>query len=116
MMRSAFSGRLRPAVTGAARIAKEMLEFFYAAGVPVREGYGMTETSTTATGMRPGDHRFGSVGRAHPGVEIRIADDGEILLKGANIFQGYYKNDDASFGAIEDGWLHTGDLGSLDED
>jgi long-chain acyl-CoA synthetase len=116
LVRGAFGGRLREAVTGAAPIAKEILEFFYAAGVPVMEGYGMTETSTTATGMRPGDHRFGSVGRAHPGVEIRIADDGEILLKGANIFQGYYKNDDGSFGALIDGWLHTGDVGRLDQD
>ncbi|MGO9886291.1 MAG: AMP-dependent synthetase/ligase [Solirubrobacteraceae bacterium] len=115
-VRAAFGGRLREAVTGAAPIAKEILEFFYAAGVPVMEGYGMTETSTTATGMRPGEHRFGSVGRPHPGVEIRIADDGEILLKGANIFGGYYKNDDASFGAVIDGWLHTGDVGRLDED
>ena len=116
LVRGAFGGRLREAVTGAAPIAKQILEFFYAAGVPVMEGYGMTETSTTATGMRPGDHRFGSVGRAHPGVEIRIAPDGEILLKGANIFQGYYKHDDGSFGALVDGWLHTGDIGRLDED
>jgi long-chain acyl-CoA synthetase len=115
-VRAAFGGRLREAVTGAAPIAKEILEFFYACGVPVMEGYGMTETSTTATGMRPGEHRFGSVGKAHPGVEIKIADDGEILLKGANIFRGYYKNDDASFGAVVDGWLHTGDVGRLDED
>jgi long-chain acyl-CoA synthetase len=115
-VRAAFGGRVREAVTGAAPIAKEILEFFYAAGVPVMEGYGMTETSTTATGMRPGEHRFGSVGRAHPGVEIRIAEDGEILLKGANIFQGYYKNDDASFGAVLDGWLHTGDVGRVDDD
>jgi long-chain acyl-CoA synthetase len=115
-VRAAFGGRLKEAVTGAAPIAKEILEFFYAAGVPVMEGYGMTETSTTATGMRPGEHRFGSVGRAHPGVEIRIADDGEILLKGANIFQGYYKNDNASFGTVVDGWLHTGDIGRLDDD
>jgi long-chain acyl-CoA synthetase len=115
-VRGAFGGRLREAVTGAAPIAKDILEFFYAAGVPVMEGYGMTETSTTATGMRPGEHRFGSVGRAHPGVEIRIAEDGEILLRGANIFRGYYKNDDASFGAVVDGWLHTGDVGRLDED
>ena len=115
-VRAAFGGRLREAVTGAAPIANEILEFFYAAGVPVMEGYGMTETSTTATGMRPGEHRFGSVGRAHPGVEIRIADDGEILLKGANVFQGYYKKDDASFGTVVDGWLHTGDVGRLDED
>src|SRR5205807_5315280 len=88
-VRAAFGGRLREAVTGAAPIAKEILEFFYAAGVPEMEGYGMTETSTTATGMRPGDHRFGSVGRAHPGVAIRIAEYGVILLKGANIFDGY---------------------------
>ncbi len=115
-VRAAFGGRVREAVTGAAPIAKDILEFFYAAGVPVMEGYGMTETSTTATGMRPGEHRFGSVGKAHAGVEIRIADDGEILLKGANIFQGYYKNDDASFGAVAEGWLHTGDLGRLDDD
>ncbi len=115
-VRAAFGGRLREAVTGAAPIAKEILEFFYACGVPVMEGYGMTETSTTATGMRPGEHRFGSVGKAHDGVEIKIAEDGEILLKGANIFQGYYKNDDASFGAVIDGWLHTGDVGRLDED
>ena len=115
-VRAAFGGRLREAVTGAAPIAKEILEFFYAAGVPVMEGYGMTETATAATGMRPGQHRFGSVGTALPGVEIRIADDGEILLKGANIFQGYYKNQDASFGTIVDGWLHTGDLGRLDQD
>jgi len=115
-VRAAFGGRVREAVTGAAPIAKEILEFFYACGVPVMEGYGMTETSTTATGMRPGDHRFGSVGKAHPGVEIKIAQDGEILLKGANIFRGYYKNDDASFGAVVDGWLHTGDVGRLDED
>ncbi len=116
VVRGAFGGRLREAVTGAAPIAKEILEFFYAAGVPVMEGYGMTETSTTATGMRPGEHRFGSVGRAHPGVEIRIAEDGEILLKGANIFRGYYRNEDASFGTVVDGWLHTGDVGRLDED
>jgi long-chain acyl-CoA synthetase len=115
-VRAAFGGRLREAVTGAAPIAKEILEFFYAAGVPVMEGYGMTETATAATGMRPGEHRFGSVGTALPGVEIRIADDGEILVKGANIFQGYYKNEDASFGAVVDGWLHTGDLGHLDDD
>jgi long-chain acyl-CoA synthetase len=116
LVRGAFGGRLREAVTGAAPIAKEILEFFFAAGVPVMEGYGMTETATTATGMRPGEHRFGSVGRAHPGVEIRTAEDGEILLQGANIFGGYYKNDAASSSTLIDGWLHTGDIGRLDED
>jgi long-chain acyl-CoA synthetase len=115
-VRAAFGGRLREAVTGAAPIAPEILEFFWAAGVPVLEGYGMTETATAATTSTPEAHKFGTVGKALPGVEIRIAEDGEVLIKGANIFAGYYKNADASFGAVEDGWLHTGDLGSLDED
>jgi long-chain acyl-CoA synthetase len=115
-VRAIFGGRVRQAVSGAAPIAKEILEFFYGCGVPVLEGYGMTETATVATYSTIEHHRFGSVGRALPGVEARVAEDGELLLKGANIFQGYYKNDDASFGAIVDGWLHTGDLGSIDED
>jgi long-chain acyl-CoA synthetase len=115
-VRAAFGGRLREAVTGAAPIAREILEFFYACGVPVMEGYGMTETATVATSSTPEEHKFGTVGRPLPGVEVKIADDGEILIAGANIFQGYYKNADASFGAVEDGWLHTGDLGSIDED
>ncbi|HVP02360.1 MAG TPA: AMP-dependent synthetase/ligase [Solirubrobacteraceae bacterium] len=115
-VRGLFGGRLREAVTGAAPIAKEILEFFYGAGVPVMEGYGMTETATVATTSTPENHRFGSVGRPLPGVEVRIADDGEILIKGANIFGGYWKNDDASFGSISEGWLHTGDLGRVDED
>ncbi|GAC1488405.1 MAG: long-chain fatty acid--CoA ligase [Solirubrobacteraceae bacterium] len=115
-VRAIFGGNVRQAVTGAAPIAPDILEFFYACGVPVLEGYGMTETSTVATYSTPEHHRFGTVGRALPGCEIRIAEDGEVLLKGGNIFRGYYKNDDASFGAVHDGWLHTGDLGSLDED
>jgi long-chain acyl-CoA synthetase len=115
-VRAAFGGRLRQAVTGAAPIAREILEFFYACGTPVLEGYGMTETATVATTSTVGDHKFGTVGRPLPGVEIRIADDGEVLIRGGNIFQGYYKDAEKSFGAIEDGWLHTGDLGSLDED
>jgi long-chain acyl-CoA synthetase len=115
-VRAIFGGSLRQAVTGAAPIAPEILEFFYAAGVPVLEGYGMTETATVATYSTVEHHRFGTVGRALPGNEIRIAQDGEVLIKGPNIFRGYYRNDDASFGAIVDGWLHTGDLGSLDED
>jgi long-chain acyl-CoA synthetase len=115
-VRAAFGGNLRQATSGAAPIAKEILEFFFACGVPVLEGFGMTETATASTVSTVDQYRFGSVGRALPGLEIRIADDGEVLLKGPNIFQGYYKNDDASFGAIVDGWLHTGDLGRLDED
>jgi long-chain acyl-CoA synthetase len=115
-VRAIFGGNLEQAVTGAAPIAKDILEFFYGCGVPVLEGYGMTETATVATYSTVEDHRFGTVGRALPGCEIRTAQDGEILIKGGNIFGGYYKNDDASFGAVVDGWLHTGDLGSVDAD
>lgn len=115
-VRNIFGGRIRQCVTGAAPIAKEILEFFYACGVPVMEGYGMTETSTVATCNIPGDYRFGSIGKPLPGVDVKIGDDGEILLKGANIFQGYYKNEDATKETLEDGWLHTGDLGYLDDD
>jgi long-chain acyl-CoA synthetase len=115
-VRAIFGGNVRHAVSGAAPIAKEILEFFWAAGVPVLEGYGMTESATAATVCTIEDHRFGTVGRPFPGVQIRIADDGEVLIKGPNVFQGYYKNAEASFGSVEDGWLHTGDLGSLDAD
>jgi long-chain acyl-CoA synthetase len=115
-VRALFGGRLERAVTGAAPIAKEILEFFYGCGVPVMEGYGMTETSTGSTVNTLEHHRFGTVGRPLPGVEARVAEDGELLLRGGHIFRGYYKMDDASFGAIDDGWLHTGDLGSIDED
>ena len=110
-MRAVFGGRLREALSGAAPISKEILEFFFAAGAPVMEGYGMTETSTGATFSTPEHHRFGSIGKPLPGVDVKVADDGELLVKGPNIFAGYYHNDDASFGAVIDGWLHTGDLG-----
>ena len=115
-VRAIFGGNLRQAVSGAAPIAPEILEFFYAAGVPVLEGYGMTETATVATYSTVENHRFGTVGRALPGSEIKIADHGEVLIKGPNIFGGYYRNDDASFGAVIDDWLHTGDLGEMDAD
>jgi long-chain acyl-CoA synthetase len=115
-VRAIFGGRLRQATSGAAPIAREILEFFWACGVPVFEGYGMTETATAATVSSLANHRFGTVGRPLPGVEVRIAEDGEILVKGANIFAGYHHQEDAGFGAVVDGWLHTGDLGSIDED
>ena len=115
-VRALFGGNLDLAITGAAPIAKEILEFFYGCGVPLMEGFGMTETSTGATVNTVKHHRFGTVGRPLPGIEARVAEDGELLLKGGNIFQGYYKMDDASFGAVTDGWLHTGDLASIDAD
>jgi long-chain acyl-CoA synthetase len=115
-VRAIFGGNVRRATSGAAPIARAILEFFWACGVPVLEGYGMTETATAATISTIENHRFGTVGRALPGVELKIADDGEILVKGPNIFHGYHNQASTSFGAIEDGWLHTGDLGSIDED
>ncbi|MGI8674258.1 MAG: AMP-dependent synthetase/ligase [Thermoleophilaceae bacterium] len=115
-VRDLFGGRMREAVTGAAPIAPEILEFFDACGVRVLEGYGMTETSTAATANTLDEYRFGSVGRTIPGVEARIAEDGELLLRGPNIFQGYYKNEQATREALVDGWLLTGDVGRIDED
>jgi long-chain acyl-CoA synthetase len=117
-VRGLFGKNMRECVTGAAPIAPEILEFFYACGVPVMEGYGMTETATSASVNRPfpGGFRFGSVGKPMAGVEIRVADDGEVLIKGPNIFQGYYKNEEATRDTLEERWLHTGDLGRLDED
>jgi long-chain acyl-CoA synthetase len=115
-VRNVFGGRLRQATSGAAPIAQEILEFFYACGVPVLEGYGMTETATASTVSTRESYKFGTVGRPLPNTEVKIADDGEILVRGPHIFGGYYKMEDKSFGAIEDGWLHTGDLGTIDED
>ena len=115
-VRAAFGGNMRQAVSGAAPIAQDILEFFFACGVPVFEGYGMTETATAATFQSLDDYKLGTVGKPVPGVELKIADDGEVLIKGSNIFAGYHNNADASFGAVVDGWLHTGDLGTIDED
>jgi long-chain acyl-CoA synthetase len=115
-VRALFGGQIKQAVTGAAPIAQEILEFFYACGVKVLEGWGMTETSTAATINRREDFKFGSVGKPFPGVEVRIADDGEILVKGPNIFRGYFKNKDATDETIVEGWLHTGDIGRVDEE
>jgi long-chain acyl-CoA synthetase len=115
-IRALFGGRLRLAVSGAAPINPEILRFFEAAGVLVLEGWGMTETSTAATISTPDDYKIGTIGKPFPGCEVKIADDGEILVKGPNIFQGYYKNDEASREALAGGWLHTGDIGEFDED
>ncbi len=115
-VRGLFGHRIRQCTSGAAPIAKQILEFFYACGVPVLEGYGMTETATAAIVNTLEEFRFGSIGKPLPGVEVRIADDGEILLRGANIFRGYFKNERASEETLEGGWLHTGDLGHMDDD
>ncbi|MGI9557667.1 MAG: AMP-dependent synthetase/ligase [Solirubrobacterales bacterium] len=115
-IRALFGGQLVQAVTGAAPINPEILRFFDAAGILVLEGWGMTETSTAATISQPSAFKFGTVGRPFDGCEVKIANDGEILVKGPNVFQGYYKNEEATNETLVDGWLHTGDIGEVDED
>jgi long-chain acyl-CoA synthetase len=115
-IRNLFGGKLRLAVSGAAPINPEILRFFDAAGVLVLEGWGMTETSTAATISSPDDFKVGTIGKPFPGCEVRIAEDGEILVKGPNVFQGYHKNEEATRETIVDGWLHTGDIGEIDSE
>ncbi len=116
-VRQLFGGEVREAVTGAAPIASEILEFFYAAGIPVLEGWGMTETTAIGTVNTLDEFKFGTVGKAVPGVEIRIAEeDQEILVSGPNVFKEYWRNPEATAETLIDGWLHTGDIGELDED
>jgi long-chain acyl-CoA synthetase len=115
-IRNLFGGQIVEAVSGAAPINPEILRFFDAAGVLVLEGWGMTETSTAATIARPDDFKFGTIGKPFKGTEIKIADDGEILVRGPNVFQGYYKNEEATKETLVDGWLHTGDVGEIDAD
>jgi long-chain acyl-CoA synthetase len=115
-VRGLFGDRLRLALTGAAPVAREVLEFFDACGVPVLEGYGLTETCAAATLNTPSATRLGTVGRALAGEELRIAEDGEILIRGPNVFTGYHRNEEATREALDDGWLRSGDLGSLDAD
>jgi long-chain acyl-CoA synthetase len=115
-IRNLFGGRIRLAVSGAAPINPEILRFFDAAGVLVLEGWGMTETSTAATISTPEDFKVGTIGKPFPGCEVKIADDGEILVKGPNVFQGYHKNPEATAETIVNGWLHTGDIGEVETD
>ena len=109
--------RCRIALSGAAPIAPQVLEYFQRLGVPIREGYGQTENTAVATYTPEDDVRIGTVGKAAPGVELRIAEDGEILTRSAAVFQGYFKNPEATAETVDaDGWLHTGDVGVLSED
>jgi long-chain acyl-CoA synthetase len=116
-IRELFGGRLELALTGAAPVAQELLEFFYASGVLILEGYGATETSAVTTVNTPDELRFGTVGKALPGTEVSIGDEGEILIKGPHVFRGYHNLEEDTSEAIDDqGWFHTGDVGELDDD
>ena len=115
-LRAAMGGRVMYAVSGGAPLGTRLGHFFRGIGVTVLEGYGLTETTAPATVNVPDRVKIGTVGAPLPGVGIRIADDGEVLIRGNNVFARYHNNADATAGAVEDGWFHTGDLGELDED
>ncbi|MBX9723018.1 MAG: AMP-binding protein [Candidatus Obscuribacterales bacterium] len=115
-IRQRFGGRLRFLVSGAAPLSTEVHQFFGSIGIPILEGYGLTETTAPISCNKPEDNKRGSVGKPLPGVEVKIAADGEIMARGPSIFGGYYKNEEATKAAFNDGWFLTGDIGEIDAD
>ena len=116
-VKARFGGRLRFAISGGAPLAKEVAEFFAALGILVLEGYGLTEGTTASNMNRPARYRFGTVGPALSGCEVKVAEDGEVLIRGETVFRGYYRDERATREVLtEDGWLKTGDIGAIDED
>ncbi len=116
-VREALGGRLKFTASGGGPLSKELGEIFYAMGVKIIEGYGLTETSPVVTVNPPEKPRYGSIGKPIPGAQLKIADDGEILIKGPMVMKGYYNKPEATKEAIdEDGWFHTGDIGRVDEE
>jgi len=113
---AAFGGRVRGFISGAAPLSRELSEFFHAVGLLILEGYGMTENCAAATVNRLDHFKFGTVGIPIPGVQIKIADDGEVLIKGRNVMREYWRNPEATAESLTDGWLHTGDVGEVDAD
>jgi long-chain acyl-CoA synthetase len=114
-VRERLGGRLRIPISGGAPLAREVMEFFDAIGIRIVEGYGLTECTTACTFNNRDPYRFGSAGPALPGFEVKIADDGEILVRSETVFQGYFKDPEATATVLtDDGWLRTGDVGEVD--
>jgi long-chain acyl-CoA synthetase len=108
--------RIRLGNSAAAPISHKILKYFQSIGVPIYEGFGMTEATGTTHASNDVNFKIGTVGKAIPGTEVKIAEDGEILLKGKGVFKGYYMDEEATKDAIKDGWFHTGDVGEVDEE
>lgn len=115
-LREALGGRCRYCVSGGAPLGERLGHFFRGVGVEVIEGYGMTETSPVAALNTQAHNKIGTVGRPVPGSTVRLAEDGELMIKGANVFKGYWRNDDETAASLRDGWLYTGDLATIDDE